>query len=74
MDWHKRRRIMNYEVAIINPRTSEERKIIAELSIDQVEAAKASPCFQSFIQNIVRPDIPNGFMAVGNGVKAVTPQ
>src|SRR6266851_4948739 len=50
MDWHKRRRIMNYEVAIINPRTSEERKIIAELSIDQVEAAGES------LLSIVHPE------------------
>jgi hypothetical protein len=65
---------MNYEVAIINPKTNEERKILAELSPDQAEAAKASPCFQSFVQSIVRADIPAGFMPIGNGVNPVTLQ
>ena len=65
---------MNFEVAIVNPRTSEQRKILAELSAEQVAAAKASPCFQTFVQNIVRPDIPDGFMPIGNGAKAVTLQ
>jgi len=65
---------MNYEVAIINPKTNEERKIFAELSLEQVKAAKASPCFQTFVQNIVRPVMPEGFMALGGGVKAVTLQ
>ena len=65
---------MNYEVAIINPKTSEQRKIPVELSLDQVEAAKASPCFQSFVQTLARPDIPDGFMFAGNGVRPVTLQ
>lgn len=65
---------MNYEVAIVNPITSEERKVLAQLSLAQVEAAKASACFQSFVQNIVRAEIPNGFMPIGNGVKSVTLQ
>jgi hypothetical protein len=63
---------MNYEIAIVNPRTNEERKILAELSLDEVDAAKASPCFQSFVHNIVRPDIPDGFLPLGNGVRPVT--
>lgn len=65
---------MNYEVAIINPKTNEERKILAELSINQVDAANASICFQSFVQSLVRAAIPEGFMPMGNGVKAVTLQ
>jgi hypothetical protein len=65
---------MNYEVGIVNPRTGEERKILAELSLEQVDAAKSSPCFQSFVQNVARADIPDGFMPMGNGVKAVTLQ
>jgi hypothetical protein len=65
---------MNYEVAIINPKTNEERKILAKLSIEQVVAADASPCFQTFVHNIVRPDIPPGFMPVGRGVKPVVLQ
>jgi hypothetical protein len=65
---------MNYQVAIINPRTNEQRKILVELSAERAEAAKASPCFQAFVQNIVRPDIPDGFMPLGGGVKAVTLQ
>ena len=65
---------MNYEVAIINPRTNEERKIIAELSTDQLAAAEASPCFQSFVHSLVRADIPAEFMPIGNGVKPVTLQ
>jgi hypothetical protein len=65
---------MNYEVAIINPKTNEERTILAELSVDQADAARASVCLQSFVQNIIRPDIPSGFMPLGNGVKAVTLQ
>jgi hypothetical protein len=63
-----------YEVAIINPKTGAERKILAELSIEQVEAAKASPCFQRFVQSLVRANIPAGFMPLGNGVKPVTLQ
>ena len=63
---------MNFEVAIVNPRTSEQRKILAELSAEQVAAAKASPCFQTFVQNIVRPDIPDGFMPIGNSTAPFT--
>jgi hypothetical protein len=61
----------SYEVSLVNPKTSEERKIIATIPMDQVVTADASPCFQSFIHNIVRAEIPAGFMPLGNGVKPI---
>ena len=65
---------MTYEVAVINPKTNTQRKILAELSSDQIEAAKASPCFQTFVQAIALPDCPDGFLFMSNGVRAVTLQ
>jgi hypothetical protein len=65
---------MNYEVALVNPKTSEQKKIIVALSPEQAADAKAAACLQSFIQGIARPEIPDGFMSAGNGVRAVTLQ
>jgi hypothetical protein len=65
---------MNYEVALVNPKTSEQKTIVVELSTDQASAAKSSPCLNSFVQAIAWPDIPAGFLPVGNGVRPVTLQ
>jgi hypothetical protein len=65
---------MNYEVALVNPATSEQRKILVELSRQQAADAKAAPCLHTFVQNIARPEIPEGFMPLGNGVRPVTLQ
>jgi hypothetical protein len=65
---------MNYEVALVNPKTSEQKKIIVALSPEQVADAKAAACLQTFIQGIARLEIPDGFMPAGNGVRAVTLQ
>jgi hypothetical protein len=65
---------MNYEVALVNPSTSEQRKILVELSRQQAADAKAAPCLQAFVQAIARPEIPAGFMPLGNGVRPVTLQ
>ncbi len=61
----------SFEVWLVNPKTNEERKIIAKIPMDQVVAADASPSFQSFIHNFMRADIPAGFMPIGNGVKPI---
>lgn len=63
---------MNYEVAIVNPRTNEQRNVFVTLSADQVDAAKASPCEQSFVQRLASSEIPAGFLPIGNGVRPVT--
>ena len=65
---------MNYEVALVNPKTNEHKNIIVALSPEQVAGAKAAACLQSFIQGIARPEIPDGFLPIGNGVRAVTLQ
>jgi hypothetical protein len=62
---------MMYEVRLINPRTAEERKVV--VFADRA-LAEASPCWQSYVQGTAWPDIPPGFMPIGNGVRPVTKQ
>jgi hypothetical protein len=57
---------MMYEVRLVNPRTSEEKTVT--VFADRT-AAEAAPCFQTFVQAAARPDIPAGFMPIGNGVR-----
>jgi hypothetical protein len=57
-----------YNVAVINPRTAEERAISITLTDEQVTAAKSSKCEQTYIQGVAWADIPAGFMPIGNGV------
>jgi hypothetical protein len=64
----------NYEVEVVNPRTNEQRKIFVEMSPHQAAAARSAPCLQTFVQTIARPEIPDGFMPIGNGVRPVTMQ
>ncbi len=63
---------MNYEISLVNPKTNEEKKIVVELSPDQLTAAKASPYLETYVVNIARPQIPDGFMPIGNRVRPVT--
>jgi hypothetical protein len=65
---------MNYEITLVNPKTSEHKKIIVALSPEQAADARAAACLQSFIQGIAHPEIPDGFMPLSNGVRAVTLQ
>jgi hypothetical protein len=65
---------MNYQVAVVNPRTSEERKIVVSLSPEQVDAVNALTCWQEYVQALAKPDMPAGFLALGNGVRPVTLQ
>jgi hypothetical protein len=65
---------MNFEVGIVNPRTSEQRRLIVELSSEQAAAAKSAPCLQSYVQLVAHPQIPQGFLPIGNGVRPVTLQ
>jgi hypothetical protein len=65
---------MMYEVALVNPKTNEEKKIVVELSPEQAEAAKASPWLQTYVQGLAWVNIPDGFMPIGGGVRPVTLQ
>jgi hypothetical protein len=65
---------MNFNVALVNPRTGEQRTILIELSQQQAADAKGAPCLQSFVQAKARAAFPDGFMPLGNGVAAVTLQ
>ena len=65
---------MMFSVALVNPKTNEQRTITVSLSPEQIAAAKSSPCEQTYVQGVARPDIPDGFMPLGNGVRRVTLQ
>jgi hypothetical protein len=65
---------MIYQVEIVNPKTNEQKKITVELSPEQADAAKASPCKMVFIQDLARPNMPDGFMPIGGRVNPVTLQ
>jgi hypothetical protein len=62
---------MMYEVALVNPKTNEEKKIVVTLSHEQAEGAKVSPCLQTYVQGVAWADIPDGFMPIGGGVRPV---
>jgi hypothetical protein len=57
---------MIYEVVVINPKTNEQRKIT-------LAAIPPDPrmCLQTYVQYIARPEIPKGFLPLGNGVRAL---
>jgi hypothetical protein len=57
-----------YYVRLVNPKTSEERTITV---LADAEAAEAAPCLHTYIQAIGRPEIPDGFMPIGCGVRRV---
>jgi hypothetical protein len=63
---------MNYEIEIVNPKTNEQKKIVVELSPDQLAAAKASPYLETYVVDIARPQIPDGFLPIGQRVRPVT--
>ncbi|MGY2906557.1 hypothetical protein [Bradyrhizobium sp. URHC0002] len=65
---------MNYEVRVVNPKTNEECKIVVSLSPEQVKAMKGLEWAQEYVQALARPNIPRGFIPLGNGVRAVTLQ
>lgn len=65
---------MNYEVALVNPKTNEERKIVVVMSAHEHNAASASSDFNSHIMNKIRPLVPVGFLMIGNAVRPVTLQ
>jgi hypothetical protein len=59
---------MRYAVRLVNPKTNREKTIV----VDADEAlANASPCLQTYVQDIARPEMPAGFMPCGNGVRAL---
>jgi hypothetical protein len=62
---------MMYEVALVNPKTNEQKNIVVTLSLEQAEGAKASPCLQTYVQGVAWVDIPEDFMPMGNGVRPV---
>lgn len=55
---------MIYEVRLVNPKTNEERKITIS-----AEPPAAGICLQTHVFAVARPDIPCGFMPIGNGVR-----
>jgi hypothetical protein len=57
-----------YHVRLVNPRTSEERTMTV---LANSVAAEAAPCFHTYVQEIARPDIPDGFIPIGSGVRPV---
>jgi hypothetical protein len=63
---------MNYEITLVNPKTNEQRKILVELSPDQLAAAKSAPYLEMYVVDIARPQIPDGFMPIGQRVRPVT--
>jgi hypothetical protein len=65
---------MKFEVALVNPKTSEDRTIIVELAADQVEQARESGDQAGWIQTFAKPKFPPDFMAVCNGVCPVRPK
>ena len=65
---------MNYEVKLVNPKSNEERKVIVSLSPEQVTAVKGLECWMEYVQALAQPDIPEGFMPIGNGAKPVSLQ
>lgn len=62
---------MTYEVALVNPKTGAQATMTVFADKGQAEA---SPCLQTYVQQIARPEIPAGFMPIGNGVKPATLQ
>jgi len=62
---------MRYEFRLVNPKTSEEQTITVKISNDQVAAAKASPYWMAYVQNIARSSMPRGFMFISGQVKPV---
>jgi len=65
---------VNYEILLVNPRTNEERKLTVELSPEQAKVAKEVEWSAAYVQALARPDIPPGYMPIGNGVRAATLQ
>ena len=65
---------MNYNVEIINPHTDERRQVLVELSTEQTKTATEAPCLQTYVQSFVWPNLPDGFIPLGNGVRPVTLQ
>ena len=63
---------MIYHVEVVNPKTNEQRILTVELSTEQAAAVKSSACEMSFVQDIARPAIPDGFMPIGNRVWPAT--
>jgi hypothetical protein len=59
---------MMYKVTIVNPRSGEESVIHV---FAEKAAVDASPCGQTYVQTIARPEIPDGFLPIGNGVRPV---
>jgi|tagenome__1003787_1003787.scaffolds.fasta_scaffold20457415_2 hypothetical protein len=55
---------MIYEVRLVNPKTNEERKITVSAA-----PPAAGICLQTHVHAIAQPDIPAGFMLLGNGVR-----
>lgn len=61
---------MIYLVDVVNPRTNEERTITVSLTELERARAKRSPCWMSAVQALARPSMPDGFMPIGNRVRA----
>lgn len=65
---------MKFELALVNPRTSEDRTIVVDLTAEQVSQARESEDPAAWVWTFAKPQFPPGFMAVGNGVCPVRPK
>ena len=65
---------MNYKMELVNPITNEHRWILVSLSPAQDAAVKTLECAHLYLQALARPQIPEGFMHVDNGIRPVTLQ
>lgn len=59
-----------YQLDLVNPKTSEQQTITVELTDLERARAKHSECWMSAVQNLARPSMPDGFMPIGNRVRA----
>jgi len=55
---------VKYEVALVNPKTNRTRKIVVS-----AEPPSATEDLQNYVQTLARPNIPEGFMCLGGGVR-----
>ena len=55
---------MIYEVRLVNPKSNAEQTITVS-----ADPPADGVCLQTHVQAIARPDIPAGFMPIGNGVR-----
>jgi hypothetical protein len=66
--------MIKYELQVVNPRTNEQRKLQIDITADRVAAAASARCLDQFIWLTVLPDIPEGFLILGNSAHPVTLQ